>query len=220
MTDSPATRMTTMSEHTEAPRIGWSERWSPLGGLAFAIGIIALFIFALDFGETPEEVIATAEDKEGELIASFVFALVSIPLLLWFVSGLHARVRRLQSQTAPALVLAGGTAFALFFFLAFTIWSAPLLDFPGQADATAAANAYLLIDDIGWTILGGGGVAFALMALAASIAALKSRAVPTWLGWLSAIVGLAAAATIAFVGIFAWIAWILVASILLLVRRS
>jgi len=78
----------------------------------------------------------------------------------------------------------------------------------------------LLIDDIGWVTLGGGGVAFALMAIAASIAALRSGVIPTWLGWLSAVVGLAAAATIASVGIFAWIAWILVASVLLLVHRA
>jgi hypothetical protein len=210
-----------MPEQTESASRGWSERWSPLGGLAFAIGLILLFILDPgDTGETPEEVIAFADDEEAGLIRLLVFALVSIPLLLWFVSGLYARVRRLQSQTAPALVLAGGTAFALFFFLAFTIWSAPLLDFPGEADATAAANAYLLIDDIGWVVLGGAGVAFALMAVAASVTALRSGVVPTWLGWLGAIAGLAAAATIAFVGIFAWIAWILVASLLLLVRRA
>lgn len=116
-------------------------------------------------------------------------------------------------------MLAGGTAFALLFFLAFMIWNGPLLDFP-EGDATAEANAYLLIDDLGWFALAGGGIAFALMASAASVAALRSGAVPTWLGWLGAVVGLASAATLAFVGIFAWIAWILVASILLLVRRG
>jgi hypothetical protein len=117
-------------------------------------------------------------------------------------------------------VLAGGTAFALLFFLAVTIWSAPLIDFPGDGDATAEANAYLTIDDVGWFSLGGAGVAFALMAVAASIAALRARAVPTWLGWVSLIVGVAAAATIAFFGIFAWLAWILGVSLLLLVRRA
>jgi nitrate reductase NapE component len=43
---------------------------------------------------------------------------------------------------------------------------------------------------------------------------------PTWLGWLSLVVGAAAAATVAFVGIFAWLAWILVGSVLPLVRRA
>jgi nitrate reductase NapE component len=58
------------------------------------------------------------------------------------------------------------------------------------------------------------------MAVAASVAALRARAVPTWVGWLSLVVGAAAVATVAFVGIFAWLAWLLVVSVLLLVRRA
>jgi hypothetical protein len=213
--------MTTMSTPESAATRGWSERWSPLGGLVFALAVIVVLVFAnVDAGETPQDVISAADDEGGKLGTQLALALVSIPLVLWFVVGLYVRVRRFPSQTAPALVLAGGTAFAILFFLAFTIWSAPLLDFPGKADPTASANAYLTIDDVGWVALGGAGVAFALMAAAASIAALRARAVPTWLGWASLIVGVAAAATITFVGLFAWIAWILVASVLLLVRRA
>jgi len=199
---------------------GWSERWSPLGGLVFAIVFILVYVTSGETGETAEEVIAYAEGNERELTVQAVTGLVAIPLLLWFVSGLHARVRRLESQTAPALVLAGGTGFALLLFTAVAIWSAPLLQFPGDADPTAAANAYLLIDDLGWVLLGGAGVAFAVMAVAASVAALRSAVVPAWLGWIGAVVGLAAAATILFVGILAWLAWTLLVSVLLLVRRA
>jgi len=200
---------------------GWSERWSPLGGLVFAVAVIVVYAVASgSTGETPEEVIAYADKHEGEVVAQALLGLVSIPLVLWFVSGLYARLRRLPSQTAPALVLGGGTAFTVLLFAALTIWSAPLADFPGDADPTAAANAYLLIDDIGWFALGGAGVAFAVMSVAASVAALKSSIVPAWLGWLGAIVGLVSAATIAFVGLFAWIAWTLGVSLLLLIRRA
>jgi hypothetical protein len=165
-------------------------------------------------------VIAYADESEGELIFQTILGLVSIALIGWFVSGLYARVRRLPSQTAPALVLIGGTAFALLVFLAMTIWSAPLIDFPGEGEADAMAEAYLLIDDIGWVTLGGAGVGAALMAIAASVAALRAGAVPAWLGWLGAIAGLLSAATVAFFGIFAWMAWILVASILMLYASS
>jgi hypothetical protein len=212
--------MTSEPQYADAPRRGWSERWSPLGGLAFVIGMIAMLILNPDVGETPQEVIANADGQDGRYVALAIFGLVSIPLVLWFVAGLHARVRRLQSQTAPALVLAGGIAFALLAFMAFEIWAGPIVDFPGEADPTISANAYIALSSVGWMVLAGAGVAFALMALAASIAALKSRAVPTWLGWLGAIVGLLSAATIAFFGIFAWMAWILVASLLFLVRRA
>jgi hypothetical protein len=204
----------------EEARRGWSERWSPLGGLLFVIGTIVIFILNPDSGETPQEVIKSAHDDEDIFTCMAIFGLVSIPLMLWFVSGLYVRVQRLRSNTAPALVLAGGTAFSLLFFMSFEILAGPFVDFPGKADPTAAANAFLTIDDVGWVTLGGAGVAFALMALSASVAAIKAQAVPTWLGVLSAVVGVAAAGTIAFFGIFAWLTWILVASILFLVRRS
>jgi hypothetical protein len=204
----------------ETTKRGWSERWSPLGGLLFVIGFIVLLALNPDSGETPEEVIKAAHDKENLYAYVAIFALVSIPLIIWFVSGLHAKVRRMESNTAPGLVMAGGTGFALLFFVSMEIFAAPFLDFPGKADPTAAANAFLVFDDFGWVTLGGAGVAFALMALSASVAALKAGAVPKWLGWLGAIVGVLAAATITFFGIFAWLAWILVYSLLALIRRG
>jgi hypothetical protein len=210
-----------MSEPAAEQTRGWSERWSPLGGLVFAVATIVVLVFAnVDTGETPQEVIEAVKDNDFEIGTLGFLGLASLPLLLWFFAGLYVRVARLRSQTAPALVLTGGTAFALLFFLAVTIWSAPLIDFPGKADATAEANAYLTIDDIGWFSLGGAGISFALMAVAASVAALRARAVPTWVGWLSLVVGAAAVATVAFVGIFAWLAWLLAVSVLLLVRRA
>jgi hypothetical protein len=46
-----------MSEPAAAPARGWSERWSPLGGLVFALATIVVFVFAnVDTGETPQEV--------------------------------------------------------------------------------------------------------------------------------------------------------------------
>jgi hypothetical protein len=35
-------------------RRGWSERWSPLGGLLFVIGVIVILILNPDSGETPQ----------------------------------------------------------------------------------------------------------------------------------------------------------------------
>jgi hypothetical protein len=79
-------------------------------------------------------VIKSAKDDKDLYTCVAIFALASIPLVLWFVSGIYVRVRRLMSNTAPGLVLAGGTGFALLFFVAFEIFAAPFTDFPGKAD--------------------------------------------------------------------------------------
>ena len=55
--------------------------------------------------------------------------------------------------------------------------------------------------------------------LPASLAAIRGG-VPAWLGWLGVVAGVASLATIFFVGTFAWMAWILVASIVLLFARE
>jgi hypothetical protein len=57
------------------------------------------------------------------------------------------------------------------------------------------------------------------MAVPASLAAIRGG-VPKWLGWLGVLAGVVSLATITFVGMFAWMAWILVASIVLLVARE
>ena len=188
----------------------------------FALGMIGVFTVGTgDSGESTAELVAYAEDKEAVLTAQLLFALVSLGLVGWFVSGLHARVRRMGSQTAPPLVLIGGVTFALLFFLAIAMWSAPLLEFGttvGSAETRAAA--YYLIEDIGWFTLGGAGVGAAVMAVVASLAALRSGIVPAWLGWIGVVVGGLSVATVAWFGIFAWMLWFLVSSILMLAKRA
>jgi len=120
------------------------------------------------------------------------------------------------------LTLIGGVGFMLLFFVAMAIWSAPLVDIPeNRSDALAQAQAFLHNDDIGWVILGGSGVCAGLMILAVSSAAMRARKLPSWVGWLSVFLGIVSLGTVAFVGIFAWLAWIGLASIgmLLAARR-
>ena len=144
------------------------------------------------------------------------FGLAVIPLGGVFVAALHARLRGIATATESTLVLIGGIAFTLSFALALTIWSAPLTDIRRAARALAEADAYLAIDDIGWFLFGASGVGVAMMAIPASLAALRGRAVPAWLGWVGVALGVASLATIAFFGVFAWMAWIAGASIVML----
>jgi hypothetical protein len=110
----------------------------------------------------------------------------------------------------------------LCFALCWIIWMAPLVDMPSDpARALSEAEAYLGYDDVGWFLLGGAGVAAALMVVPASIAAMRAG-LPAWLGWLGVVAGIASLGTVAFLGLgmFAWMAWIAVASIVMLVARQ
>jgi hypothetical protein len=200
----------------------WSRLLGPLGGLGLVAGLITLFVSPAgdDSGETAAEVVAYASSHEGWNVAILLYALASIVLGSVFVAGLHARLRSVATETESVLVLIGGIAFTLCFALCWIIWIAPLTDMPSdRARSLAHAEAYLSYDDVGWLVLGAAGVGAALMAVPASVAAIRAG-LPAWLGWLGVAAGLASLASVAFLGLFAWIAWIAVASVILLVARQ
>ena len=213
---------TTLDPGISITRSGWTRLLAPLGGLGLVAGLIAIFVSPAsdDTGETPAEVVAYAASHEGWNIAILLFGLLSIGLGAVFVAGLHARLRTVTTETESALVLTGGIAFALCFALCWVIWMAPLADMPSDPGrAVAQAEAYLGYDDVGWFLLGGAGVAAAIMTIPASLAAMRAG-LPALLGWLGVAAGVASLATVAFFGMFAWMGWITVASLVLLAAPS
>jgi hypothetical protein len=199
----------------------WFQRWSPLAGLLFVVGAFAVaFTPAADeTGETAAEVVSFAAGKNTWFVVAMLFALAALPLIGSFVAGIYVRLQRAGAATEAVLTLVGGVSFALLFFVAVVIWTAPLADMPDSSAAKLAqASTYLAIDDIGWLALGGAGVAAGLMAIAASLGARRTGAVPSWAAWIGVALGVLSFGTFAFLGIFAWLAWIAVASLGLLMR--
>jgi uncharacterized membrane protein YgdD (TMEM256/DUF423 family) len=204
-------------------RRSWIDRWAPIGGLAFVVGWIVMFLNPAisDTGDTPAEVVANATDEDTWLVISTILVLVMVITLVWFVSGIAARVSRVAGTAEVLAVGIAGAAFTILSTTALTIWVAPLVDIEDDAArALVQAEAYLMIDDVGWFLLGASGVAAGVMIVAASLATRRAAGVPSWLTWLGVLAGVLSLATVAFFGIFAWLAWIAVASILLLIRQA
>jgi hypothetical protein len=200
---------------TRAGRYGWIDRFGAVGAILFAVGLLVAFFTAADYENTAESVIAYAEDGGFELWWSQILALL-MPLLVGpFVATLAGRLLGV-SETLRIAALIGGTLFIAFVATALTLWSAPLL--ASDELTTAGAEAYLAYDDAGWVLLGLGGVSAAVLILAVSLAALGGRWLPVWAGWISLALGLVALATVAAVGIFAWVAWLIAAGLVLLLR--
>lgn len=196
-------------------------RWAPLGGLLFAAGLIALLFTSGDTGDTAAEVVAYAESNSGEVDATGLFGLISLLLLGWFVGGLHVRLLAVGARVEATFALAAGAAFALLFFVTLMIWYAPLMELDDESPASlqaSEAETYLGIEDIGWFMLGGSGIAAGVMIVAASLGARRGGLVPGWAGWVGVALGIVALATIAFFGLIAWLLWIVLASVLMLWR--
>jgi hypothetical protein len=198
----------------------WFQRWSPLAGLLFVLGALGIAFSPAggETGETAAEVVSFADAKDVWIVTALLFALASLPLLGCFVTGVYLRLQRAGATTEAALTLVSGGLFAMLFFLAVVVFTAPLADMPdGRAAQLAQASTFLAIDDIGWFALGGAGVAIGVMAIAASLGARRAGAVPSWAAWAGVVLGVLSFGSVAFLGLFAWVAWIAIASVGLLV---
>ena len=195
-------------------RTTWIERLAPLGGIIFAAWVLVGFFTSEDYGDTPQSVVEFAESSETNTYIMAILGLAAPLLLGWFLGGLMA-VMRPASTALRTITLVGGVLLIVFVTVGITIWSAPLLD--DNFDVSTAA-VYLALDDFGWVIIGTGGVGAAIMIIAVSIAALRHGWVPAWLGWLSLALGVVAFSSVAAIGLFAWLAWLIGAGALLLWR--
>ncbi len=204
-------------ETTAPPRNrGWLERIAPVGPIVFAAWLLIGFLASDDSGDSADEVIAYAKANEVEIGALLFLALATPVLIGFFVAVLAAKLRPLDDPVPRALTVLGGTGFIVFFTTAMTFWSAPLLE--NDEITTAAAESYLLFDDFGWVLLGASGICAGLMIIGVSLAAMRLRWGPPWLAWVSLVLGVLSFGTIAFLGMFAWIAWFILAGALMLWR--
>lgn len=197
-------------------RSGWFERIAPAGPIIFGLWLLITFLASEDSGDTAEELIAYAADDETAL-HSLAFLALATPLLIGpFVAALAGKMARLENQMPRALTLLGGTGFIVLFVTAMLFWSTPLLD-TGDL-STAAAESYLAYDDFGWVMLGTSGVCAGLLIIGTSLAAMQLGWAPAWISWVGVALGVASFATVAFLGMFAWLAWFIAAGALLLWR--
>ena len=199
---------------TSAARTTPLERFSPIGGLLFPILVVLILAVSGSSGDTAEEVTAYAAENSGRATAAQIMAMAATVALAWFVAGLYSRLRRVDATTTPVLAAVGGTVATTLFYVAMAIWYAPLID-----SDELSPEAYLTIDDIGWVILGGAGLAAGLMIIATSLIALRERWAPAWAAWLGVLLGVLGFATVAAIGGIAVLVWLAVASVGMLVRE-
>lgn len=204
-------------------RSRWLDLTAPLGGLLFVAFVVALIIAGEGPGDTAAEVVSYAERNSGAIDVLAIFSLLSLVFLGAFVGGLFMRLQAVGARVEATFALAAGAAFAVLFFVTMMIWYAPLIELDGEESATVQttqAETFLGIEDIGWFMLGGAGVAAGLMIIVASVGARRGALVPAWAGWLGVALGIIGLATVAFFGMLAWLLWIVLASVLMLRPRT
>jgi hypothetical protein len=202
------------------------EQWAGLGGVAYVVLFIVGIILAVggqpDTNSDPETIQRYYADAGHRDRVSFGWILIVLGLFffLWFLSSLRQTLRRFDGDGfLTTLASIGGVVYAALALAAIAINHA----LKTMSDDTYRKTVYPELihaaDDTWYVLHATGGIGASAMMIAASLAALRARAVPTWLGWIGVVAGILAIASIAFLPQFLIALWLVVAGILLFVAR-
>jgi len=204
------------------------ERYGALGGILFVVLVIVSIAVT---GSTPKasdsaaKILKSFQDHEdGIKVGAFIGGLAAVPLL-WWAGSLYARMRRAEDgQTRVALIAVLGL----------------VLGGAGQIGMSAIdATVVLTLKTVGaneakfFFVLGQGFanaalIGLAVLTLAVSVLAFRTRVFPIWLAWVGIIDAILfivasyavattddAIAGIGFAAFIVWAIWIIVTSVIM-----
>jgi hypothetical protein len=204
------------------------QRWATLGGVAyvvlFVIGVLLIYNGTPDSGSAPGKIIAYYSDSghRDRINIGWVLAGLGYFFFLWFLSALRQSIRRLEADDGflTGLATMGGVVYATLSLAALAVETG----IRTMSDDTYQHQVFPAIihaaDDAAWVLHASGGVGLGAMIIAASLAALRARAVPTWAGWLGIVVGILGLGLVIFFPWFLVAIWILVVSIGMFLRAG
>ena len=203
-------------------------RWAVLGGVAyvvcFVVGVILIFNGAPDSSSAPGKIIAyyAKSGHRDRINIGWVVTGLGVFFFLWFLSALRRSVRLLEGDDGflTGLTTVGGAIYASLTLAAIAVDTGIRTMSDDTYHHTVYPGLIHAADDAGWVLHASGGVGLGAMIIAASLAALRVRAVPAWAGWLGIVVGILSLALIVFFPWFLAAIWILVVSVGMFLRAG
>ena len=141
--------------------------------------------------------------------------LIGVFFLIWFVGALRELVRSYAGEGILATVTGiGGAVYAALTLAGVAVEEGIYT----MSDDTYRHEVYPGVihaaNDVGYMLHSAGGVGVGAMIVAVSLAALRARALPAWVGWLSVLAGIVSIFAFAFIPWFVIAVWLVVASVL------
>jgi hypothetical protein len=203
------------------------ERWAALGGVLYAVlfvvGTILKFSGAPAGDAAPSKVISWYSDSghRNQLHVGWVLVGLGLFFFLWFLVALRQALIRLVGEGfLPTLATVGGAVYAALALAADAVDDG----IRTMSDDTYHHQVYPPLihaaNDAGYVLHSTGGAGIGTMMIAASLAVLQARALPTWLGWIGVGAGIVAIASILFFPWFVIALWLIAASAILFAAGS
>jgi hypothetical protein len=222
-------------ERTDAVSATWQDAvWQRVGPVSGIIFVILVFIGltvsdpnSADVDANPEQDSSVIANLFMENRADFEFGvrfqIASIVFLIWFLAYLHRRIQRAEGERGwvATAMLGGGAAYVavMLIFTAVTLAISTIDDY--GSDAAVARTLAALT----WDVVGLWSAPLAALTGSITVAALRYRALPRWVGYTGAPLALVMlVAPISFLSGLFWFAflffwfWLLALSIYTTVR--
>jgi hypothetical protein len=196
-------------------------RWAPLTGVvSVALWVVALFVIGGDPGNTDEEIRAWFADsghRDRQMIGWILIA-AAILLFLWFVAVLRGKIAGAEGavSTTAALAFGAGLVTTTLWFVADCLFS--IIAFAIDDDKkhfVLDPNTYRVVNNLGYFVFTTGNIVALVLVAATSVAAVRTRVLPAWLGWIGFIVAAGLVVSFAFIPFLVLLGWIAVVSALL-----
>jgi len=175
------------------------ERVGAVAGILFFVAVVANFFTP----ETPDAddptaqiVSEIADDRTGLLAGVYLLGLGSL-LFLVFVGALWSRLRRMEVERGPSILVAlGGIGTAVIVLMAAGVLLA-VVEAADEGREAASVRALFELDEVLFIVLGWTSAVFYA---GVALSSLPTRSLPAWLGWIAA--ALAVVFPVAFLGVF------------------
>ena len=203
------------------------QRLAPWAGILFIVLFIVAFFVGGEIpgGDDPDsEIVAFYEDSSnqiGVIASTYVLTVAGVSFLI-FLFGLTDRLRQAEApaESLTRLAMVGGILFvAMFFVLAATLVAVAA----GTAfqDDPVDAGVARFLPHVGFAALLIPGMFSAIvLILPTSVLTLRTRVLPSWTAWLGFLAAIILLFGALFVTGLAFLVWILVISIAMVMRPA
>ena len=182
-----------------------------ISGVGFvACFVVGAAVYGNGAGNAAPEITAyyTHESDRLRQILGFAFVLTAVLFFVVFVAGLR---RALPAGVAADTILASGTGMAVLLAGANALWAATAFTVEFEPNYHIEPRTHLLLEDAGFVLF----VSAAAFGIAFVAAAVLAHPFSRWFAWASVPVLGALAAAYWYIPFFAFLAWVLVAGLLL-----
>jgi hypothetical protein len=206
----------------------FKQRWTALSGIAFVVLMLTGAFFLLDVpkGDASAQEIASYLSDSGNhtrnLIGAYLWVLGGLAFL-GFVTGQRGVLRRAEGGpgTLSSLVFGAGVVFT-------AVWSVSAVAIATVAYSVEFSDAPVSDPDVvrvlpqlgSLLLLLGGGFAGILLVLGTAALIFRTGVLPRWLAWFGILVAIALVFDVTYMNILPLVAWVGVASIVLLKRQE